>query len=76
MGFGDVLGQLTMKLNLLKASPKGPCAHIAYTLGPMYLYRECFKDNIYIYTHYVSTWTLGDLYTNRVSPCKDPTEIL
>ena len=27
--------------------PKGPCTHIAYTLGPMYLYREYFKANVY-----------------------------
>ena len=29
------------------ANPKGPCTHIAYTLGPMYLYREYFKANVY-----------------------------
>ena len=26
--------------------PKGPCTQIAYTLGPMYLYREYFKANV------------------------------
>ena len=32
---------------LSEASPKGPCTHIAYTLGPMCLYREYFKANVY-----------------------------
>ena len=27
--------------------PEGPCTHIAYSLGPMYLYREYFKANVY-----------------------------
>ena len=31
----------------LKPFPDGPCTHIAYTLGPMYLYREYFKANVY-----------------------------
>ena len=26
--------------------PKGACAQIAYTLGKMYLYRECFKAKV------------------------------
>ena len=29
------------------ASPEGPCTHIAYTLGPMYLYRDYFKANVF-----------------------------
>ena len=28
-------------------NPKGPCAHIVYTLAPMYLYRDYFKANVY-----------------------------
>ena len=27
--------------------PKGPCTQAVYTLGPMYLYREYFKANVY-----------------------------
>ena len=34
-------------LGLPGAIPKGPCAQIVYTLGPMYPYREYFKANVY-----------------------------
>ena len=27
--------------------PKGPCAQIVYTLGPMYIYRDDFKAKVY-----------------------------
>ena len=39
-------------------NPKGPCAHIAYTLGPMYLYRESFTANVYT----MGTWTLRAMW--------------
>ena len=39
--------------------PKGPCAQIVYTLGPipMYLYREYFKAKVY------TIWVHGPLGT-------------
>ena len=40
----------SLEVHLL--NPKGSCAQIVYTLGPMYLYREYFKANVYtIWVH-------------------------
>ena len=38
-----------------KAYPKGPCIQIVHTLGPMYLYREYFKNKVY------TIWIHGSL---------------
>ena len=39
--------------------PKGPCTQMAYTLAPMYLYREYFKAKVY------TIWVHGPLGVAR-----------
>ena len=43
-----------------KACPKGPCAQIAYTLAPKYLYRDYFKAKVY------TIWVHGGLELKRL----------
>ena len=42
-----ILARLTTGAYGRSCYPKGPCTQIVYTLGPMYLYREYFKANVY-----------------------------